>query len=364
MPIAAVVLASVFITAQSAAASASGYLDEATQGLQSSPVYVSAQVGELNSAQQAEIVSEIGSMDIAIVVLPAGAKSEIGDIPSFISGVANRTGYDTVLVSIGGDFEAGSSVLPSGEASSLANEAQGASTLADGLSQFVEGVESAGVAAPPASNGGGEAFNPTGIFVGVGGGLVLVVAAVASVMLVRKRRQQPASRSRAHKVLRTSYNTPQEVKELLNQIEDYRQALRNESLASSLKKVLQKDVHEFFVNVRKYMPTRIQEMTGQYKVHLTSVLGVLEGYVYAEEHPEYVKNSEAQKRTYEDALGKFQRGVILNIQEARDGAVTKSIIDTKMLDAMVRGEEPDYLAAPTPEPIPVATDEPKKRKRS
>ena len=100
------ILVGAFIALTPTAAYADTYLDEATQALQSSVLYVSPSASGISTDDQSALIANIGSSDIAIVVLPAGASSEISDLPSFAQELASRTGHDTVLVSVGGDFEA------------------------------------------------------------------------------------------------------------------------------------------------------------------------------------------------------------------------------------------------------------------
>lgn len=357
----ALALGAVFATALPAAAYADGYLDEATQELQTNPVYVSAQVSDMSGADTATLIANIGEQDIGIVVLPAGASSEIGDINAFIADVASNTGYDTVLVSVGGDFEAGSRVLPSGKASELANEAEHAGSLSDGLNQFVDGVESVGVAAPPATSNGGGGDNGGLIVGGVAAGVVALVAAAAVTFFVLRRKSRT---KKVPKEMQKRYDTPKEIEDLLDQVAEWRNVVKNKDVAQRLAQS-ELHVHEFFRRTRIHMRDRIQEMTGHYNVHLSSMLTVLKKYVDVEQHPEYTRDPQKILQLGERAVQQFERGVIQNIQEVEEGAITMTLVDAKMVDAMVKEEVPNYFELgnqPESEAVPIST-EPRSTKR-
>ena len=81
---------------------AASYLDEAVQALQSGNVYVSLESSGIDSIAKQELVAQTAGSDVAVVVLPANALNETGgDSAKFIQEIAQRSGYDTIVVAFG-----------------------------------------------------------------------------------------------------------------------------------------------------------------------------------------------------------------------------------------------------------------------
>ena len=285
------------------------YLDEATQALQSSVLYVSPSVSELSQDQKAELVSSIGSDSIAIVVLPANAKSEIDSIPSFISQLASRTDYKTILVSVGGDFEAGSSVLAAGKASQLANAAENAN-LNDGLVEFVSEAQGG----QPSS--GADAL-PLGGVIGITA-VILGLVAVGTFGILLFKRAFSKGKSEARKQIKESRDTPKEIRDLLDSIARHLDGLQDASLKDRLIKA-NTHVHELFRRLHKRMPDTVLQTTGRYKGILRSVEQVVERYVDIQDHPLYFASSEKKAQPLlesgDRAISQYVEGVLQNIRE-------------------------------------------------
>lgn len=315
------------------------YLDEATQALQSSPVYVSPQVNNLSADQQASLVSQIGGNDIAIVVLPANASSEIASIPSFLSDLAARTGYDTILVSVGGDFEAGSSDLPSGTASQFANDAEGGD-LYVGLSEFVTQVGNSAQDIPdqPGEQGRGDA---TGFFIGGGAIVGIALAGTLGFLLIRRRFIRSARRQKDY--------TPEQLQEVMSEILQLSEAIGDRQVAQSIRETAH-DVSQLFARLKKRIPDQIQQVTAQYKGILETVKKVADRFADIEQHPRYYKQPDTLLRDGRRAIQQYQQGVIQNIQEIEEGSLTDFRVDTKILEATVKQETPEYLTIEQPTP--------------
>ena len=314
------------------------YLDEATQALQSSPVYVSPQVNSLSADQQASLVSEIGGNDIAIVVLPANASSEIEDIPSFLSELASRTGYDTILVSVDGDFEAGSSDLPSGSASRIANDAEGGD-LYVGLSEFVAEVGNTSQSTPdqPSAEEGADL---SGLFIGGGAVIGITLVVTLGTLFVRRRFTRPVRRQKEY--------TPELLQGVMKDILELADGIDDRNVAQTIKETAV-HVNQLFARLRKRVPDKIQQVTAQYEGVLETVRKVTDRFADIEQHPQYFKQSDTLLRDGRRAIEQYKTGVIQNIQEIEEGSLTDFRVDTKILDAMVKEETPDYLnIAPPP----------------
>ncbi len=153
------------------------YLDETLQALAGSDVYVSPSV----SGVDVKVLKDnLDGTEIAVVILPESASQEISSLPSFISDLARSTQYDTFFVEVGRDYEAGSRVMPAGQASKLANDIE--HTTAD--------PQQAAVAFVKQVRAGDTASDDSGVSVpAVAGGVVgaVVVVAVGVAAWRRKR---------------------------------------------------------------------------------------------------------------------------------------------------------------------------------
>ncbi len=349
-------VAGALVVSTPAAAYADGYLDEATQALQTSSLYVSPQVTDLSAEQQSELVSNIGSMDIAIVVLPSGAGTEIADIPAFIADVANRTGYETVLVSVGGDFEAGSSALPSGTASEIANSVESEGSLSDGLNGFVTEAQSAGLTQDqPAGTsdgiGGGIIFGGV-IFLVAAGAVTWQTIRLLSRRKIRSSREVNSSTSRSlEQASKKRYaSTPEVIRQLLADVEAKAEEL-NDSDVAKIVTGTSKHVLELFVRAPK---TQIHQVTAQYEGVLGTMLKVLTQFADIETNPLYYEPTEREAREWlengKTSAREYQSGVLKNIREIQKGALTDYKINTRIMNANAQFDESSLIQS---DPLPV-----------
>lgn len=321
------------------------YLDEATQALQSSVVYVSPSVSDISAAEQADLVSKIGSDSIAIVVLPAGARNEISDVPMFINQLAARTDQDTILVSIGGDFEASSVTLSPDTVSELANRAEGGD-LSDGLTEFVTGTQQVpdtslldGVV-DPASNG-------LGLILGVLPWVFGIVAPVAVVFYIIRRRhirnsrvaESSAGRSIEIGTVHDETDTPKELRPLVREIERMSAHIKDEQLREEMLDA-DKHVHWLFKRVKVRTPNSYHQTAGRYQVRLETVSRVLEQYITIQDHPEYYRDYKTRLAQGAKGLRDYITGVIQNIQENEEGSMTDFTVDSQILGATVQQADP------------------------
>ncbi|WP_054681764.1 hypothetical protein [Microbacterium sp. No. 7] len=164
---------------------AGGWLDDAVSGLAQGPVYVSPDVRDqagLSDALRA-VVPQDGS--IGVVVLPADARHEVVYQAYPIDRMLDGSDYDTVVIAIGSDLMAGSRVIDSATALSIANqaEADAGSDLTGALTETVQQIADELPSGAPASPGG-DWMLPA-VIAGV-----VVVAAGAGVVAVARRRRR------------------------------------------------------------------------------------------------------------------------------------------------------------------------------
>jgi hypothetical protein len=179
-------------------AEAGPILDRTAQALSSNPVYVDPQAETtISQAEAEELRGRIEASDavpLYIAIVPRAARDEAGgDATEFLRLLARRLDRrGTYAVVVGGQFRAGSSVLPKGAAARIATEAfqqHGDEGLAPTLLAFVDGVaaERRGGAeggSDDSSRGGGNVF-PI---------LVAAGAAVGGFLLLRRRRRARQAR--------------------------------------------------------------------------------------------------------------------------------------------------------------------------
>ncbi len=321
-----------------------GYLDEATQGLQSGPLYVSVQVTDLSAQSQQLLRTQLAGGDIAVVVLPGQAAREITDVPRFVADLAARTGYDTVLVSIGGDLTAGSRTMPAGRAAELANAAEGRSPY-DSISSFIQQARTTTVTVQPPP----QAPPAGGFPLGFVGGIVVAAVGVAAVVVTLRRKwgsRQPAP---------SSGYTPDQVTRLLVEIRHRSQQITDQRVTGLLDEAEQ-HVRELFQRAPKRIPDQLQQITARYKVTLETVRNVVERFEDIEDHPRYFRDAETLLQDGRRAIEQYCDGVVQNIQEIEEGSLTEFRVDTKILQATARGPEPE----PVRLAIPPADDTPPK----
>ncbi|GAA1057941.1 hypothetical protein GCM10017608_03430 [Agromyces luteolus] len=176
-------------------AAADGYVDDASEALQSTPVYVSSEVDGASALQDA-LLAQVGDDPIAVAVFSDNAALEASG-PEIVSQLAETTGYDTIIVAVGDDLSAGSRVLDAGEAMQIANQAEsGADSLGAALTETVQGVQAADEPAPLVGGGSGDGG---GLGLGLGlviGAAVLVAAGGAVFGVIRARRRRASSAGR------------------------------------------------------------------------------------------------------------------------------------------------------------------------
>ncbi|SFS13242.1 hypothetical protein SAMN04487846_2636 [Microbacterium sp. cf046] len=164
-------------------AGSAGYVDDAVDALSSGSVYVSREV-DGSTALADQLQAQVGDASIGIAVFSDNAALEASG-PDIVSELADRTGFDTIIVAVGDDLSAGSRVLESGEAMRIANQAESAGgTLEESLSQTVQTIVQESAPAP-AETGGGAG----GVVIALAIAAAVVVAGViAAIAAVRARR--------------------------------------------------------------------------------------------------------------------------------------------------------------------------------
>jgi len=304
-----------------------GYLNEALQALQTGNVYVSPSVPGVDAKA---IQTAIGSQDIAVVVLPADAATAHGGASGFVQELGTQANHKTVVVVIGNDFDAGSSMLPKGEASRIANEAEGHSgDLTARIVDAVNGIASKQATTTttttttiqPQDNG------PSPVFGFLGWGSLVLVFVVLSWLAVRWRQKMAANEPPAVKFVNAPTNVRNKVREVLemrSRIKTDSDALRNAGVSGG-------DLITALTNIGRYVEAYFRrakpEADGTYKAaddiatYVTKLQGVLEGFIAVQDEPEFYYEADAKLNERAKAIGScanYMLTQVRTVNEAQD----------------------------------------------
>ncbi|MEU4014150.1 hypothetical protein AB0E56_02685 [Microbacterium sp. NPDC028030] len=168
---------------------------DAIAALQSGDVYVAPGVQGQAALTEALAAAVPGDRTIAVVVLPEDA--DLGTVYDLelLDRLSERVPQTTVVLAVGDDLQAGSTVIDSNDVLRIANENEAAaggdtqSALVETVNQIVEEAPSS-----PGETAGeaGDAILPLVI-----GGVVLAAAAGAAIALVLRRRRAPKAAATA-----------------------------------------------------------------------------------------------------------------------------------------------------------------------
>ena len=183
-------------------------LDAAATALRNNPVYVddSAELAGDVNADRLRARIRTGESPIFVAVLPGSA----GDVNQLPTQLAQRVGLrGTYAVVAGRSFRAGSSVLPTGQAGSLATasfQARSSDGVGAVLETFVDRVNQAAAGRTGGGDAGGSTSDDGGGGSGSGGLLLLLAAGGGGLFLwsrtkAKKRRQEEAKEYEADRQL-------------------------------------------------------------------------------------------------------------------------------------------------------------------
>ncbi|MGH3691649.1 MAG: hypothetical protein ACRDT7_15975 [Microbacterium sp.] len=172
-----------------AASDLSGVTDAVTGALQSSDLYIASGVkgGDALTAALTDVIPGDGS--IAVVVLPSDADlGKVYDL-ELLTRISEKIPQKTVVVAIGEDIQAASTVMDSNDALAIANTneaAAGGDTQTALVETVLQIVEETPSSSDGSAGGGGDWILPVAI-----GGVVLLAAAGTAIGLLARRRRAP-----------------------------------------------------------------------------------------------------------------------------------------------------------------------------
>lgn len=308
-------------------------LNEAVQGLQQDHVHVAyLATGDLNASQEASLNQQIGNSDIGIVVFTSSDRLEITDIPSFIAKVSSQSGYDTILVAFGNDFEAGSSDLRGGEAAQLASSTEGGDVYA-GLTQFVSEVQTITSTRQPEPNAPVSDSNVGGLV----GAVFVAIAALGALIFVISRRLKRRPGAEDSSPLAS---VPRDIQEKLARIAELANRIKNPITRDNLASAGQ-DVIQLFTRAKKVKGDQYQRALAQYGTVLDDVVKVAEVAIDVQSHPDYYEDPELELATIVTASTDYKRGVVQNVKElVKKGPLTAVKVGAERLASTVITPEP------------------------
>ncbi len=175
-----------------AAASDNPWVNDAVAGLDSGNIYIDPSVSGASSLQ-AELAGAVpGDGSIAIVVLPAQADDNNEYANQVLTEIARSSDQKTIVLAVGDDVQATSTVIDADEALRIANESETAAggNTPDALVATVQQI----VEETPTSPGGGTGGGADLLLPVVIGGVVIVAGIGTAIGLItRRRRKKPAA---------------------------------------------------------------------------------------------------------------------------------------------------------------------------
>ncbi len=172
-------------------ASGSSWVDDAVAALQSGDLYVSPKAPDASGLQSSLGGVIPGDGSIAVVVLPADA--ELGTVYDLelLDRITERAPQKTVILAVGDDLQADSTVIDSEIALRIANENEAASggDLQTALVETVQEIAAESPSSPggSAGTGGADLLTPAII----GGVVVIAGALTAFGLIARRSRRKP-----------------------------------------------------------------------------------------------------------------------------------------------------------------------------
>ncbi|MDR3202797.1 MAG: hypothetical protein LBT54_06670 [Bifidobacteriaceae bacterium] len=338
------------------AARAASYLDEAVAALSDDATWVSPEIdGAARLGRAVAAANTSGAIAVAVFPDEASLEATPADLAA---GIVRRTGFPTVVVAVGGDLTARSSVLPEGEAARIANEEESAgANLAAALTGTVERLAEAarGQGQGPAEGAAGQPRAAADR--GSGGGfapivLVLVLLACLGLVVValrRRRRAKGLSAGAPALVGKISEETPGDVRAELDKLKRLHgryadpsdsPAHRAESLemANALARILN-DTSELFRRIAKKGTGEQKGIARvEYRDQLGKVADLLGDDYYYDiiTHPDLWDDPDARGAAVRDSIAAFADQVRDNIKQTN---ASQDLRFQVSLDALARQKQ-------------------------
>ncbi len=333
--VAVALLTGVLVLLSPVSAFADDYLNAAVQALQNSKIYVSPEVQGIDTAN---LQQAIGNSDIAVAVLPAGAGTANGGTSGFLKSVAQQSNHDTVIVVVGGDLDAASRVLNSGEAGKLANAAEANnSNVNAALLQAIRDIQShstrtSTTVTPPQSPDSGVSV------VGVGGGVLLaLVLAIVGASLWRRRRETGLSTPKdPFKVVMKS--APEAVRMQMSQLRELLPQINDSHVQATLLQAI-RDTENYFARAmsrakktggKPDFSTANDDFSGTY----TDLIQAITSYVDIQDYPRYYRgDTKKLLQSGSDAADNFAAIVLRAVQDGNTKALMEYQTSADLIEA-------------------------------
>lgn len=309
-------------------ASAVSYVDGAVAALKADPVFVAPGTEGTNVDTPAVLRDQLNEGDhILVVMLPSSAKGEIGNDPvGFARQIDQALGGNHIIgLTVGDQAVAYSAALPAGEATDLMKRATSVSTTpSETLVTFIRNVHNwqrqhpEAVASQPPSKPGGFPWWGVGAFLGALIGLLIA-------LIVQRRVASSDTEERPR------LRSPNEVKDLLEQILQLRSQVNNQMVRSLITQIAT-DTEQYFERQRRF-GGNLREDTATFQRHLQGLRDVLERYIDVQNNHRYFDNPLQLMGSGVDAFQGFAEMVLNSIKRGNRKALTEYHVNTDILQA-------------------------------
>lgn len=318
------IAAAIVLTALSPSSAYASFLDDATSELQLSNVYVSPSAA-MDAATIEEITQATKGTTIAVAVFPdSSSVTEEGDADYYLQSLAGRTSFDTFVVAIGDDLEAGSR-NNSIDADDIANRAEVRhAETGPALIEFVTEVQTQSENSVAASDGG----VPMGV-IGSIGGSVLVLFAVAAFARQRLMRRGNTRKDTTVRQMSTSILSEKLRKQLIT-VCDLAQQTSSQPIIESIANA-RDDILSLFTVLRDKQSDRIHEATAQNEIALDKVKKVLDTYLEVQANPRHYPGYVDMLSQAEQAIDGYESTVLEHVRRVKHDEITDFKVHVRML---------------------------------
>ncbi len=307
------------------------YISDAAQALQSASVYVAPGTERTDNDTAGKLQTRLKKDDkIVLVMLPAAAETEIGDISTIAFRLSEELGNQQIIgLSVGDKVVGYSPILPVGVASDQMRRAESVSNdPVTALSTFAQNIHVWQAAHPepipppnelPEEKEGSSWLVWVGIGLGVAAFLIVGLFASGAVMVNGNASKE-----------RTSFKAPDQVKDLLEKIARKLVQVRDKELTRCL--------YDMCVDIETYF-TKSEDKKKDalfYQERLPDVVQVLEKYIDVLKNPRYYDNPEEILQSGKEALQEFAKFVLRSIRHGNAAELFEFEVNRNILEAQAQ----------------------------
>lgn len=307
---------------------AADWVTTVSDGLKHSSVYVApgTEGTDSNTATSFEQDVLFGNDNIVLVMLPASAKAEVGDLTSFAKQLSSAIGTQHIIgLSVGTQTLGYASQMPPGTAeNAMLNATTAASNPKDALTVFVQNIhtwqrehpEAKTTAKPSSPKSGGVPWFLWLLLV-----IIVIGASVAIALAATARRSRSGTQHKRFKAADQINGQLSEVTALAAQVNDV---------------AFRRTLDQCCTDIERYFQSYTSDKTGDaqtFRNHLNSVLSVLRKYIEVQNSPRYYNSPDEKMRQGKQSVTDFADYVLKSIRRGNDAGLLDYKVDTDILQA-------------------------------